>query len=230
MIAGGKILPTQTFYHLSKEKQEVILSAAKKEFSRASFNHSSINKIIEDAGISRGSFYMYFKDKKDILYYLLDEYISVVITDVKKRMEQSESDIFSAFIHFFDASVSFFSINEKNWNLFKNVFSVMHVEGEEKHRDFLHMHELMENKNRKKEWDEILTKNNKKHMKIKTEEDLHELFLLLHVLTKMAIMRAFYDIENRSKARERLLLNFEMLKYGILEIEKNVKIEREDIC
>ena len=51
-------MPRSTFCRLAPEKQERLLEAATREFSRRSFAEASINQIIKDAGIPRGSFYM----------------------------------------------------------------------------------------------------------------------------------------------------------------------------
>ena len=52
--------------NLPAEKQEKLLEAATREFSHRPFNEASINQIIKEAGIPRGSFYMYFQDKEDL--------------------------------------------------------------------------------------------------------------------------------------------------------------------
>ncbi len=65
-------MPSQTFLNLSSDKQNKIIDSAIKEFSNVAFSDVSINRIIKDAGISRGSFYMYFDDKYDLLMYLLE--------------------------------------------------------------------------------------------------------------------------------------------------------------
>lgn len=67
-------LPTKTFLNLPKAKQERILAAAKKEFAEVMFSDVSINRIVKAASISRGSFYMYFTDKHDLLMYLLEDF------------------------------------------------------------------------------------------------------------------------------------------------------------
>ena len=51
-------MPTVTFTNLPAEKRKTILDAARAEFSRVSIEEASINRIIKDAKISRGSFYM----------------------------------------------------------------------------------------------------------------------------------------------------------------------------
>ena len=68
-------MPSSTFLNLPAEKQEKLLEAATREFSHKPFNEASINQIIKEAGIPRGSFYMYFQDKEDLFRYLLKGYV-----------------------------------------------------------------------------------------------------------------------------------------------------------
>lgn len=63
-------MATERFVRLPKEKQDSILRAAIREFAREPLEKVSINKIIREAEISRGSFYTYFEDKKDVLRYI----------------------------------------------------------------------------------------------------------------------------------------------------------------
>ena len=51
-------MPSSTFLNLPAEKQEKLLEAATREFSHRPFNEASINQIIKEAGIPRGSFYL----------------------------------------------------------------------------------------------------------------------------------------------------------------------------
>ena len=55
------------FAKLPQAQQRAILSAALAEFSARGFHDASLNRVIEAAGISKGSFYYYF-DGKDDLY------------------------------------------------------------------------------------------------------------------------------------------------------------------
>lgn len=66
-------MPTERFFRLSPEKQKAIRAASMREFSRAPLENVSINKIIQDAEISRGSFYTYFEDKRDVMRYLTEQ-------------------------------------------------------------------------------------------------------------------------------------------------------------
>ncbi len=63
-------MPSERFLKLSEEKQKRIVEAAVNEFARVPFENVSINQIIREADISRGSFYTYFEDKRDLLGYV----------------------------------------------------------------------------------------------------------------------------------------------------------------
>ena len=81
-------MPSSTFLNLAPEKQEKLLSAAVREFTERPYNEASINRIVREAGIPRGSFYMYFRDKEDLFHYLMEESINAVSythLDVYKR-------------------------------------------------------------------------------------------------------------------------------------------------
>ena len=62
----------QTFLNLAEEKRNTIINAAIDEFAEYGFEASSINRIVANSGISKGSFYQYFEDKMDVFKYLMD--------------------------------------------------------------------------------------------------------------------------------------------------------------
>ena len=64
-------MPTQRFLNLKESKKNAILEAAANEFARVPYSAVSINQIIKEAEISRGSFYTYFEDKDDLMHYML---------------------------------------------------------------------------------------------------------------------------------------------------------------
>lgn len=90
-------MPSATFFRLPAEKRRTLIDAALTEFSRVPYDQASINKIIQAAGIPRGSFYMYFDDKDDLFRYLLGFFrkqLSDVICDL---LDQNNGDLFRAF-------------------------------------------------------------------------------------------------------------------------------------
>ena len=58
-------MPTESFYKLESTKRKKIVDAMKKEFSRVPFHEASVNRIVEEAGISKGSFWVYFKRRSN---------------------------------------------------------------------------------------------------------------------------------------------------------------------
>ncbi|NWF63060.1 MAG: TetR/AcrR family transcriptional regulator [Chloroflexi bacterium] len=65
-------MPKQTFLNLPEEKRMLITRAAIDEFAEYGFEAASINRIVAESGISKGSFYQYFEDKMDVFRHLLD--------------------------------------------------------------------------------------------------------------------------------------------------------------
>jgi AcrR family transcriptional regulator len=77
-------MPKDIFFNLPNEKREKILDLAITEFSKYPYDVASISNIIRDAGISKGSFYNYFKNKKDLYKFLVE------LTSEEKRNSLSE--------------------------------------------------------------------------------------------------------------------------------------------
>src|SRR5690606_7275086 len=59
-------MPRPRFHKLSGDQQQAILGAALEEFASHGFNEASLNRIIDAAGISKGSMYYYFDGKEDL--------------------------------------------------------------------------------------------------------------------------------------------------------------------
>jgi AcrR family transcriptional regulator len=65
-------MPKQTFLNLPEEKRQAVINAAIDEFSEHGYKAASINRMVVNSGISKGSFYQYFEDKQDVFKYLVD--------------------------------------------------------------------------------------------------------------------------------------------------------------
>ena len=95
-------MPSSTFLNLPAEKQEKLLEAATREFSHRPFNEASINQIIKEAGIPRGSFYMYFQDKEDLFRDLLKGYVDQLFMLLEEFLLRNGGDIFQALLDLYD--------------------------------------------------------------------------------------------------------------------------------
>lgn len=59
-------VPRPRFQALPSELQHTLLDSAFEEFSSRGYANSSLNRILRTAGVSKGSFYYYFDDKRDL--------------------------------------------------------------------------------------------------------------------------------------------------------------------
>lgn len=87
-------MPTERFHRLPEEKKRKIRLAAVEEFSRVPLEKVSINKIIQAAEISRGSFYTYFEDKSDLLCYIMEDLHTTTIDSLISHLKETGGDFF----------------------------------------------------------------------------------------------------------------------------------------
>ncbi len=92
----------RTFYNLPPEKRAKIIDVTKKEFLKGNKQKITINTVIKNAGISRGSFYQYFDDKLDLVELVADDTTSRMIEFIQDELLRSNGDIFALPIRLFD--------------------------------------------------------------------------------------------------------------------------------
>lgn len=71
---------SERFKELPEEKQLSILRAATEVFAKYEYKKASTDLIASKAGVSKGSLFYYFQNKKD-LYLTVDEYVKQIITE-----------------------------------------------------------------------------------------------------------------------------------------------------
>lgn len=114
-------MPSKTFMNLPSSKQKALLDAAVKEFYQVPYTEVSINQIILNAHISRGSFYTYFTDKNDLFGYLLELKKQKVFFLTKNVFDSCKGDIRDAFLMLYDVFTD--EIQKKDLSLFlRNIF------------------------------------------------------------------------------------------------------------
>jgi AcrR family transcriptional regulator len=89
-------MPKETFFNLPGDKRQAILDLAIEEFASHDYKNASISRIVERAGIAKGSFYQYFADKKDLYLYLVDLAMQEKRAFMSQtRMPQPDLDVFA---------------------------------------------------------------------------------------------------------------------------------------
>ena len=108
----GKEMASERFMRLPPEKQMVIYEAAIDEFINTPFEKVSINKIIQKAGISRGSFYTYFEDKRELLSFVMENTKEQWRNFCLDYLKKSGGDFWSMMESMLDAGLEFCRAND----------------------------------------------------------------------------------------------------------------------
>lgn len=105
-------MASERFWRLPPEKQKAIYEAAIEEFIRMPFEKASINKIIQKAGISRGSFYTYFEDKRELLSFVLEDTKNRWLNFCIDYLEKSGGDFWGMMEAMLDKAIEFCRVND----------------------------------------------------------------------------------------------------------------------
>jgi AcrR family transcriptional regulator len=65
-------MPKPTFWNLPAAKREALLAIMIEEFAEQPYALASVSRIVERAGIAKGSIYQYFEHKQDLFLFLID--------------------------------------------------------------------------------------------------------------------------------------------------------------
>ncbi len=199
-------MPTSTFFRLDKEKQKKLLDCAKEEFSRIPYPEVSINQIIMNAHIPRGSFYMYFQDKEDLFLYMIELYQQKLNSLVKDIITQYHGDLRKSFLNLYDTMLDQM-VSEENQGMFRNIFLFFHWKKEKfidsGHQLFHFVEEKVDSTN----------------IKIK---DLEFVFnMLVHTLF-ISLAETIKNNDGENK-KEKYIQKIDIICYGIYKEVKHVK-------
>lgn len=61
-----------------------MLACAVRVFSRSGYHATTVSDIIEEAGVARGTFYLYFKSKRAIFDELLDDFLQRIQAEIRR--------------------------------------------------------------------------------------------------------------------------------------------------
>ncbi len=102
-------MPTEKFTQLKKDRQDYITQAMMHRFAKQDYEEISIQDLADEAGISKGTFYSYFGDKKGAFLLVADQYKQNVIQELFHIYAKSTSlvDIILATYDYFTHLSSF---------------------------------------------------------------------------------------------------------------------------
>jgi len=114
-----------------QQKESSLLRTAFEFFTTKGFSKTSISDIVEKAGVAKGTFYLYFKDKYDIRNRLVSHKSSQLFTNAIAELGESLEDVpfedriirvIDNIINQLNANQSLLTFISKNlsWGIFKN--------------------------------------------------------------------------------------------------------------
>ena len=124
-----------------KQKKDSLLDAAFGLFMENGFHKTSISDIVNQAGVAKGTFYLYFTDKYDLRNKLISHKAIQVFSNAYNALLNTEIKTFEEQIIFIidhiltqfqeDHSLVFFISKHLSWALFKNSLIDVPEEGQE---------------------------------------------------------------------------------------------------
>lgn len=108
-----------------KKKEKELFSAAYDLFTTKGINSTAIDDIVKKAGVAKGTFYLYFKDKYDIINRLILQKSSIIIKEANVELnKQGLQDFNEKTIFFINYVIDYFKDNKLMLKLINKNFSV----------------------------------------------------------------------------------------------------------
>lgn len=113
-----------------RKKQDALLKTAYRLFTEKGFHKTSISDIVNEAGVAKGTFYLYFKDKLDLRYKLIAKKSAEIFGEAYEKLQKEEiKDFKDQMIFLVDRIIGFLEKNPRilkmiskhlSWGIFKN--------------------------------------------------------------------------------------------------------------
>lgn len=101
-----------------KEKRESIMNAALKVFSKKGYSPAALDEVATEAGIAKGTLYLYFSDKEDLfcstIIYVMNRLRIYLVENLRGERDPLKllKKVIYHFLEFFVENTSFFSLIE----------------------------------------------------------------------------------------------------------------------
>lgn len=116
-----------------KIKKDSLLSTAFRLFTEKGFSKTTVSDIVGAAGLAKGTFYLYFKDKYELRNAVIAYKAEELFDDAHRALEKSDVDSFEEELLFVtdyiidcfcrQPSLMEFVAKNLSWGIFKNTFS-----------------------------------------------------------------------------------------------------------
>jgi len=114
---------------LGKSKKEVVtefrtaelLEAARRVFAEKGFHEATVDDVAEEAGVAKGTVYLYYRSKRDLYWAALKHGISSMHAETRRRMQQ-ENTIEGKLHAFIATKIKYFEVNRDFFRIYDAEF------------------------------------------------------------------------------------------------------------
>ena len=93
-------------------RKKEIIESAKKLFAKSGYYETHVESILREAKIGKGTFYLYFKNKKDIFTTILDDFLDEWVKGLKATLADIEpTDLQGCYRTMINSSFRFFRLD-----------------------------------------------------------------------------------------------------------------------
>lgn len=204
-------LPTQTFFNLPEKKRRNLIDAAEKEFARVPLHEASVSNIVKAAGIPRGSFYQYFKDKDDLYFYLLNEETENRKENFVEKLKKHNGDIIDAVTEFYYEFLVELP-DEKEFSFLKNALLNVTHKIEDSFTSMIngeHQTGIMNH---------VIPLINKEKLNVSNDKEIYHMIQIVIAVAFRNFVEKFSKELSDDEAIENFTIEMELLKRGLYKM------------
>lgn len=94
-------------------KKEILMESAKELFMKKGIENTSVREITTKANVAKGTFYLYFKDKNDLIWQLLNEILNCFKCDAIAYADLQRDE--KSWIYHFFYAITDLCITQAEW-------------------------------------------------------------------------------------------------------------------
>ena len=196
-----------TFTNLPDAKKQRVTDAIINEFAAENTSRVSINNIIEQANISRGSFYQYFDDKMDLVEVVLHHYAAQCASEISKVMELSRGDIFYTYEECLSI-IADIGKKPKDRAVFRKIFTGLHDS------DSVVSEYISKRYHGLEEFNELRQRLSRKNLKSQDDEFFFTVNDVLMTVLKNSVRKYFLANADFEAEKKKYLKKIDIIKSG----------------
>lgn len=112
----------ETFEKLPEEKKKKIIDACVDEFGSKGYSNASTNNIVKNAGISKGTLFNYFGNKKNLFLYIVDYTTDYYVDYLITRMNKNSPDMLQRILDWAELKIAVSLEEPKIYEFFISAF------------------------------------------------------------------------------------------------------------